>query len=339
MWLRNMLDAEAETRNMPRAIIDWRDLFGDRSSVLGRIGELMDLPKWGEGAFAEIDEFLSKDLRHHSLDESALQADPRVSNLVRAVYASLLELVEDPSSVKAMGALDQARAEFARAANVFEGLIEDQEREVRQAQSELQELRAEKSTLAFEHTTRLAAQREEFGRRLTEQKEYVVTIEVRQAELSTQLRDALDESRSLAARLDKSTAGCKRLADVVEHLANRRPARERFAKIIGRTVSLMRRGARRYGSTWKQTEAIRGSVYFDEAYYLEHYPDVLAARVDPSLHYLLHGAAERRDPSAIFSTNAYLVRYPDVARAGMNALLHFETCGRREGRRVPVPWE
>jgi hypothetical protein len=84
----------------------------------------------------------------------------------------------------------------------------------------------------------------------------------------------------------------------------------------------------------KDVEAIRNSVYFDGAHYLEVNPDVRAAGMDPALHYLLHGGREGRDPGQFFSTGAYLARYPDVAEAGVNALVHYETQGRKEKRRT-----
>jgi hypothetical protein len=81
---------------------------------------------------------------------------------------------------------------------------------------------------------------------------------------------------------------------------------------------------------------IRGSIYFDEDYYLDRNPDVGAAGMDPALHYLLHGGREGRDPGPFFSTRQYLVRYPDVAASGLNALAHYETHGRREKRNIPL---
>jgi hypothetical protein len=82
----------------------------------------------------------------------------------------------------------------------------------------------------------------------------------------------------------------------------------------------------------KDLEAIRNSLFFNSAHYLETNPDVRAAGMDAAFHYLVHGGREVRDPGPFFSTKAYLTRYPDVAEAGLNALLHYETRGRRENR-------
>ena len=82
----------------------------------------------------------------------------------------------------------------------------------------------------------------------------------------------------------------------------------------------------------KELGAIRNSLFFNSAHYLEMNPDVRAAGLDAALHYLVHGSREGRDPGPFFSTKAYLARYPDVAEAEVNALLHYETQGRRQNR-------
>jgi hypothetical protein len=55
----------------------------------------------------------------------------------------------------------------------------------------------------------------------------------------------------------------------------------------------------------KDVELVRASGLFDEAWYLERYPDVAAAGIDPVRHYLETGAAEGRDPSPLFNTRFY----------------------------------
>lgn len=62
---------------------------------------------------------------------------------------------------------------------------------------------------------------------------------------------------------------------------------------------------------------------FDRHWYLRMYEDVAASGADPAMHYLLHGAAEGRDPGPAFSTMGYLSRHADVAGSGRNPLLHF----------------
>lgn len=79
---------------------------------------------------------------------------------------------------------------------------------------------------------------------------------------------------------------------------------------------------------------ILASGLFDEAWYLEKYPDVRESGMDPLEHYLQNGARRGLDPSPAFSTKKYLLRYPDVRDAGMNPLAHYVDYGRAEGRKI-----
>jgi hypothetical protein len=44
----------------------------------------------------------------------------------------------------------------------------------------------------------------------------------------------------------------------------------------------------------RQLNALRSRGLFDGARYLQRYPDVAEARMDPLLHYILHGMSEGR---------------------------------------------
>jgi hypothetical protein len=72
--------------------------------------------------------------------------------------------------------------------------------------------------------------------------------------------------------------------------------------------------------------------YFDSAFYLEKYPDIAAAGLDPLQHFIEHGLAEGRLPNPLFDPAYYLGRYPDVAASGMNPLQHYAEIGAQEGR-------
>jgi lipopolysaccharide biosynthesis protein len=81
-----------------------------------------------------------------------------------------------------------------------------------------------------------------------------------------------------------------------------------------------------------QARLIATSPLFDRGWYLERYPDVRDAGVDPALHYVAHGAQGYRDPGPNFDTAWYLAYYADVAAWGMNPLVHYLRYGMKEGR-------
>lgn len=78
-------------------------------------------------------------------------------------------------------------------------------------------------------------------------------------------------------------------------------------------------------------QLLKKSPLFDANWYLQTYPDVAKAGMNPAEHYLRHGGFENRNPSPHFDSGAYLRRYPDVRQAGANPLIHFLLDGERQG--------
>ncbi|MCJ2134473.1 hypothetical protein MKK69_10480 [Methylobacterium sp. J-026] len=62
--------------------------------------------------------------------------------------------------------------------------------------------------------------------------------------------------------------------------------------------------------------------YFDRDFYLGQNSDVSQADFGPEEHYLLHGQAEGRDPSASFATRWYRAQYMVGEPAALNPMLH-----------------
>jgi GT2 family glycosyltransferase len=77
---------------------------------------------------------------------------------------------------------------------------------------------------------------------------------------------------------------------------------------------------------------VRTSGLFDEAWYLDQYPDVRKLGMDPVEHYLWIGRLLKRNPSPRFDAAAYLDFNDDIAKTGVNPLVHFVRWGKEEGR-------
>lgn len=280
LWLRHVLDAEAETRGMARAVLDWPEFLGDRRKALRRVSERLGLiwPRWHEGALAEVDQFVSADLRRHRASEADLRTHPAVNDLVRQTYAAMIDLVRDSGDSRILRKLDGLRAGFETASAIFDSPMRELNAEVRQIRSQAAaEVRQIRSQAAAEIARAAAIM----------------------AQIADQDRVKSRNSTATGSRSfwnPRSRAGAPPSADATD------------------------------------LEAIRNSLFFNAAHYLETNPDVRAAGIDAAFHYLVHGGLEGRDPGPFFSTKAYLARYPDVAEAGLNALLHYETRGRREHR-------
>ncbi len=74
---------------------------------------------------------------------------------------------------------------------------------------------------------------------------------------------------------------------------------------------------------------------FDAGYYLDLYPDIAAAGIDPLQHYLAFGEEELRRPSPLFDPAHYLAQLSrgERQRAKATPLTHYLTVGEARGRR------
>ncbi len=68
---------------------------------------------------------------------------------------------------------------------------------------------------------------------------------------------------------------------------------------------------------------VERSGLFDAEFYLQTYPGVAEAGIDPLTHFLNRGGIEGRKPSPSFDTRAYLRQHPELRNHGVNPLVHY----------------
>ncbi len=110
--------------------------------------------------------------------------------------------------------------------------------------------------------------------------------------------------------------------------AARAEVRRRFAMVP--SVAGMRRApaapskpSRLPWALRREEERKRRRGLFDGDFYLEKYPDVRAAGLDPLRHYVEHGAAEERKPNRLFDPAYYLRQRPEARAVGVDPLVDF----------------
>ncbi|WP_417463064.1 glycosyltransferase [Kordiimonas sp.] len=74
---------------------------------------------------------------------------------------------------------------------------------------------------------------------------------------------------------------------------------------------------------------------FDEAFYLVQCPDVAKSGESAFKHFMKTGWREGLDPAPWFSVKAYLNAYPDIKKADLNPFVHYLTQGKKEQRPLP----
>ncbi len=130
LWLRHVLDAEADTRGMRRAVVDWSSFLDDWPTALGEVFDRLDVrfAHCDSRTFSDIENFLSPDLRRFTAATAEFHADPAVTALVRDVYAAMLDLASDADSATTLGRLDALRARFEDGAAIFNSAMGEHER-------------------------------------------------------------------------------------------------------------------------------------------------------------------------------------------------------------------
>ena len=77
---------------------------------------------------------------------------------------------------------------------------------------------------------------------------------------------------------------------------------------------------------------IESSGLFSATYYVSQFPDNYYFKFGPAYDYVTSGWHKGLNPCSFFSSRGYLRRSPDVMAAGVNPLVHYLQYGMREGR-------
>ena len=91
IWLRNVLDAEASSRGLPRAFTRYEDVLDNWKSLAIRLGSELEVtwPRRSTTADLEIESFIASSIRHHVHDDARVHDDPLISRWVKTVFEIL----------------------------------------------------------------------------------------------------------------------------------------------------------------------------------------------------------------------------------------------------------
>jgi len=121
LWLRYMLDAELNSRDLVRIFLDYSALLQDWRSTIHQIEEQLGvvLPKRPATAANSINEFLDKALRHNFAGSDESKDGLWSYSLAITCYQALTALTRNPNDQNAMHKLDLIRSKFDEPAFLF----------------------------------------------------------------------------------------------------------------------------------------------------------------------------------------------------------------------------
>ena len=184
MWLRHVLDAEADSRDLRRVYLRYEHLLFKTHAVVDRIGDTLGLvwPTRSTRTNMEVEEYLSPTLRHHQHDDARVVGNPRLSHWLRSSFEILDRWACRSVRKKDLSALDRIRAAFDDAAPAFGSAVAvgvEAARDLTAANDTLTERDARIESLDSELTARtesLTAELHASRETLAERDERIVTL-------------------------------------------------------------------------------------------------------------------------------------------------------------------
>ena len=143
IWLRYVLEAELESRNLRHAYLRYDTILSEPYAVMDRLGRDIDVswPKSASGrAHAEIERFLSPELPHHQSDDAALPTDPVLSRWLGQCFELFNRWSHGEVCETDVALLDRIRSAFDEATPLFGPYVANCEQTIAQRDRRIEEL-------------------------------------------------------------------------------------------------------------------------------------------------------------------------------------------------------
>lgn len=241
LWLSHMLEAEAATRDMPRAIISYERLFDHWQELAPRLEAQggFRFPIAAEDAAEEIDGFLDPTMRHHAVDASSVRLDPVLRGWTAEVYDILRRQETGRALASDLPRLDAIRHEFLGLLPILETISAERNAARKQSQDSQDALAAAEQTLHQQearltqieaeqadrqHRLQLAQTEADHLRRASAEKDIRISaLDAEQARFAGLIEALRDEQRQAqdrlaqnAVELDEQRAQAARIAAALE---------------------------------------------------------------------------------------------------------------------------
>jgi glycosyltransferase involved in cell wall biosynthesis len=298
LWLRHCLDAEKQTRGMNRIFISYDQIVNDIEHVITHLYETMaaylSISSDVQSIIRESYQFIRRNLRHHISTSNDLNLNPLTQTWINEAYLSLISLLAAGNHNLVSARLDHISDEVNNSAPLFNQLAIDIE-----LLSNWHHQVQDSSCLSENTIDHLYSQIR------LESEQHAQEIQRNSDQHERETQRYLEQYAHELARLKR-----------IDYVSRLPPELTGLRRWLLKWSKRRRRFARDY-------REIAASPLFDRDWYLRKNPDVAAAGVDATLHYLQRGGQEGRAPGPYFEANAYLKADPAAAAAETNPLLRF----------------
>ena len=121
LWLRHVLDAEAASRDLPRAFVRYEELLNNWQPLADALARNLAVswPRRSTSLDLEIEDRLDRSARHHAHDDTALPDSPEVSPWVESTFLIVDRWTRGEERDGDRAELDATRSAFDEAGSTF----------------------------------------------------------------------------------------------------------------------------------------------------------------------------------------------------------------------------
>ena len=231
LWLRYVLDAEKDTRDMKRVWFCYDALLSEPSAVMKVVGDALNI-SWpmadSTSSTIEIDRSIHRDSCHHRSNDADPPGDPELSCWLKNSLAILVRWAHGDARDKDVEELDWIRSAFDAATPAFSRVLVSSERTIAERDRQIKELSEvivatnERSVLQSweichrDRTIKALKERDELQVREAAHRDLI--IEGLYGSMSWRITSPLRRARERARNvLAKGRAGSSRIARTVYH--------------------------------------------------------------------------------------------------------------------------
>ncbi|MBV0891626.1 sulfotransferase [Paracoccus sp. Z118] len=197
LWLRHVLDAEADSRGKPRVFVSYELLLADWQATIARIAATLNLdwPRSPDAAVEDMEELLSSKFRNFAVKGEDAATAKRLPEWVREVYAIVERWAGQGEDAADFPRLDEIRAQFDAMTPTMAGMVASFQSgavERRQQGERIGRLETRLVEQAAGHAGQMQAAHEQIARLTSAQRQ-------REQEVADRTREAAEANAALAA--------------------------------------------------------------------------------------------------------------------------------------------
>ncbi len=120
LWMQHMMDAERNTRHLPRGFVKFESLLRNPQQSIERVfrGAGLELPVFSDERAEELSQFLDRNMRHHEISDEAI--DTQCTKVIADYYRLLCKVSEqDTATAEDLESMDELYRQFDDGQTLF----------------------------------------------------------------------------------------------------------------------------------------------------------------------------------------------------------------------------